>query len=123
MAGHAAAMLTVDHRLLLHADRMDGRGGLDVGKWHFHGVLDRMQQLDHDIRHITERQLATLIPSRTSGPARLADGTPHLQRVKQERLHVSRVRRCQSGQKCAQGAFININKKKKKTGTGGYWMS
>ena len=65
VARHASAVLTVDHRQLLDADRMDGRGGLDVGKQHFHRVLDRMKQLDDDIGDVEERQFAALVPSRT----------------------------------------------------------
>lgn len=87
MTGHTAGTVTVDHRML-HANRMDGRGGRDVGKRHFDRILDRMQQLDHHVGDIAEGKFATLVGSRTARSSRLADGAPHLKRVKQERLHV-----------------------------------
>ena len=59
-----AASMTL-FRQWLDAGRMDGRGGLDVGKRHFHRVLDRMKQLDDDIGDVEERQFAALVPSRT----------------------------------------------------------
>jgi len=44
--------------------------------------------LDHDVRHVAERQFTSLIASGTgSWSTVLTQGAPHLQRVKQERLH------------------------------------
>ena len=44
--------------------------------------------MDHDVRHVAERQFTSLIASGTgSWSTALTQGAPHLQRVKQERLH------------------------------------
>ncbi|KAJ3642210.1 hypothetical protein Zmor_025013 [Zophobas morio] len=62
---------------------LPGVGGLEVGleghvgEGHFHGVLDRVQELDHHVRDVLEAELAPL--SRTKG-------RPDLQRVEQEWL-------------------------------------
>ena len=110
VARQTSAVLTVDHRRLLDADRMDGRGGLDVGKRDFHRVLDGMEELDDDVGDVAERQFAALVPSRTSGSARLSDGAPHLQRVKQERLQVA----C-----CVVRSMSKARKTRRKGGGGG----
>ena len=45
--------------------------------------------MDHEVRHVAERQFTSLIASGTgSWFTALTQGAPHLQRVKQERLHV-----------------------------------
>ena len=91
MAWQAAGTVTVGHRMLLHADRVNGRGGRDVRKRHFDRILDRVQQLDDHVGDIAKGQLATLISDRAAHTARLSDGASHLERVKQERLHVDVV--------------------------------
>ncbi len=94
MAGCApAGIVAVDARilllLLLHVDGMDGRSGGDVGEGNLDRVFDRVQELDHHVRHVAERQFASLVaPGPAARSSALAQGAPHLQRVKQERLHV-----------------------------------
>lgn len=97
MAGRApAGIVAIDAwillLLLLHVDGMDGWGGGDVGEGNLDRVLDRVQELDHHVRHVAERQFASLVASGSAArSSALAQGAPHLQRVKQERLHVDVV--------------------------------
>lgn len=53
-----------------------------------------MQQLDDHVGDIAEGEFATLVADRAAAAARLTDGTSHLERVKQERLHVDVVVCC-----------------------------
>ena len=80
MFGQIAGTVTVDRRMLvlmLDADRVDGRGGRDVGKRNFDRVLDRVQQLNHHVQDVTEGKFMALIDSRTARSC-LADGAPHV---------------------------------------------
>ena len=75
--------------MLLHVDGMDGWGGGDVGEGNLDPILDRIQEQNHQVRHVTERQFASLVASGSAArSSALTQGAPHLQRVKQERLHV-----------------------------------
>jgi hypothetical protein len=65
-------MIAVDARrfllLLLHVDGMDGWGGGDVGEGNLDPILDRIQEQNHQVRHNTERQFASLVPPGSGFP-------------------------------------------------------
>lgn len=84
----SSGLCRVRVRSALVSKRVNGRGRSNIGERHFHRVLDRMKQLNHDVGYVAEGEFPALVRAARSTSPCLAQGTPHLQRVKQERLVV-----------------------------------